>query len=114
MGKAEQMTLKLSKIGFDRLAISHVTFGEVFSRTKQKEVRETIELLNAFIQVPISAEVSHLFKSMVVEYKNYHPSVPDCLIAATAISINAQLFTFNRKHFTYYQDLSLYNPAYAH
>ena len=108
-GKSEQTTLELSNIGFERLAISHVTFAEVFSRTKQKEVRRTTELLNNFTQIPLNTEISHRFKAIVVEYKDFHPSVPDCLIAAT----NAQLFTLNRKDFAYYRDLTLYNPAHS-
>lgn len=99
--------------GFERLAISHVTFAEVFSRTKQKEVRQTIKLLNDFIQIPLSTEISHRFGAMVIGYKNFHPSVPDCLIAATTIAVNAYLFTLNRKDFTYYKDLTLYNPIHS-
>ena len=113
-GKPDQATQELASVGFERLAISHVTFAEVFRRTKQKEVRQTMELLNDFIQIPLSTEISNRFKAMVVEYKNFHPSVPDCLIAATTIVINAQLFTLNRKDFTYYKDLTLYNPIHPY
>jgi predicted nucleic acid-binding protein len=112
-GKPDQTTQELVSIGFERLTISHVTFAEVFSRTKQKEVRSTTKLLNNFSQIPLSTEISHRFKAMVVAYKNFHSSVSDCLIAATTIVINAQLFTLNRKDFTYYKDLTLYNPVYS-
>ncbi len=105
------LTFELDKIGFERLILSVVTLAEVYRKTKKDEVRETKDLVNTFAIAPLSKEVSTVFQTLVFEYKNFHPSVADCLIAATAIVNNAQVFTYNRKHFAYYQDVTLFNPS---
>lgn len=110
----EAMLNELDSIGFERLAVSTVTVGEVFRYMKNKESSRTKYLLNHFSTIYLSKSISLLFAQLMFEYKAYHPAVADCLIAATAITYNAQLYTFNRKHFSYYQDLTLYNPSYAH
>ena len=110
----EIMQKELNEIGFDRLCISTVTVGEVRRYMAKKEISKTQEKLNQFSRIYLSKPISLVFEQLMSEYRDHHPSVADCLIAATAISLNAQLFTFNRKHFTYYQNLTLYSPAYAH
>ena len=111
--KVEAITSQLDYIGFDRLVVSVVTLAEVYRRTKQDEVRVTKDLIGKFSVAPLTKPVSDLFQETVFEYKNYHPSVADALIAVTAIEYNAQLFTFNRKHFAFYRGLTLYNPTYT-
>ena len=66
-----------------------------------------------FITAHITKQISVLFEQLMFEYSAHHPDVADGLIAATALSANAQLFTFNRKHFNFYQELTLYNPTYT-
>ncbi len=51
---------------------------------------------------------------MMYEYRDQNPQVTDCFIAATALTYSFQLFTLNRTHFSYYQNLTLYNPIYRH
>lgn len=110
----EELISEIRKIGLDRLLISTVSIGEVARYMKKKEANRTKQLLNEFTTAHITKPISLIFEQLMFEYSAYHPDVADGLIAATAISNNAQLFTFNRKHFTYYQGLTLYNPAYSH
>lgn len=97
--KEENLTFELDKVGFDRLAVSVVTLAEVYRYTKKREVRNTKNLINKFAVISLTKHISDVYQ-VLVYYKNYHPDVADCLIAATAIAHNAHLFTFNRKHFT--------------
>lgn len=101
-------------LGKERLALSVITKGEIYYGMKNQEVSRTKSLLNLFQVLPLDREISKAFVHYMYEYRNNNPHVPDCLIAATAISINARLFTLNRKHFTYYADLEIYNPMHKH
>ena len=105
---------ELNHIGFDRLALSSITKGEIYFGMKDSEVTRTKVLLNLFKTYPLSTEISIRFERMMYQYRKLNPQLPDCLIAATALSTNAQLFTLNRKDFTFYRDLTLYNPIYSH
>ena len=109
--KSANISVELDALGYDRLILSVVTLAEVYRNTKKHEVTETKEQLNKFALAPLTKEISSKFQQLVFEHKNRHPSVADCLIAATAIVNNAQVFTFNRKHFAYYQDVTLFNPS---
>lgn len=111
-----KMLDELDAIGYDRLALSIITLGEIYFAMKKKEVTETKKKLNQFSHVPITKAISKRFLQMMFDYRDYHPSIPDCIIAATALDIDASLFTLNRKHFNFYlpDDLNLYNPIYQH
>ena len=109
-----KMLKELSHIGFDRLALSSITKGEVYFGMKDSEVTRTKVLLNLFKVYQLSGEISTRFEQMMYQYRKFNPQLPDCLIAATALSMNAQLFTLNKKDFTYYEGLTLYKPKLKH
>jgi predicted nucleic acid-binding protein len=45
-------------------------------------------------------------------YRDKGISVPDALVAATAVSHNVALFTLNRSDFDFIKGLKLYNPRF--
>ena len=110
----EEMKKELDEIGFDRLHISVVSVGEIYHLMLVKERTETKRQINKYQVQPVTILISDLFEHMMYSYHKFHPSVPDCLIAATALSINAELFTLNKKHFTYYKGIKFYRPKYKH
>ncbi len=112
--KNENMLLELDELGFERLSISSISVAEMYHYMFTKEKRKTKELLNKFLVRPLTPEISNLFEQLMYEHHTKHPSIPDCLIAATALNINAELFTLNKKHFTYYKGIKFYRPKYKH
>lgn len=112
--KNAAMIKEIKHLGRDRLALSAITKAEVYYGMKDSEVSRTKSLLNLFKIIPLSGEVSDTLVHFMYEYRRERPYIPDCLIAASALSVNAQLFTLNKKHFEYYPALTLYKPKYVH
>ncbi len=109
-----QMVKELNVIGFDRLVLSSISILEIYFGMKKKEKRKTKEKINKFNRQELNSEISLLAEHMMFEHYLLKPSLPDCYIAATAVYLNAELFTLNRKHFEFYSQLKLYNPRYKH
>ncbi|MBU4226284.1 MAG: type II toxin-antitoxin system VapC family toxin [Chloroflexi bacterium] len=102
----------IKSIGVSDLAVSIVTVGELYFGARDKrelgKIRNHLALLK---QVPLDAESSQLFLSLIEKYVLSHRlSVPDALIAATAICQGLPLYTFNVKDFNYIPGLELYKP----
>ena len=109
-----QMWDELDQLGMDRIAISVITKGEMLYGMKKKEITKTRTLLNLFKYYPIDKKISHKYTELMFDYRDHHPRVADCLIAATAIVYQVPLFTLNRQDFVFYKALTLYNPIYSH
>jgi predicted nucleic acid-binding protein len=84
----------LRGIGSDELAASVVTMGELFFGARDKrELRKIQKHLSMICQFPLDLEISALFLSLLEKYALSHKlSVPDALIAATAIRHNLPLY----------------------
>ncbi len=100
----------LRGIGSDEIAVSVVTMGELYFGARDKrELRKIQKHLSMISQIPLDLEISVLFLSLLEEYVLSHKlSVPDALIAATAIHHNLPLYTFNVKDFQFISGLKLY------
>jgi predicted nucleic acid-binding protein len=62
-------------------------------------------------QIPVDVEISNRYLSLLESYALSHRlSVPDALIAATALRHNLKLYTLNLKDFRYIEGLTLYAP----
>ncbi len=101
---------EINRIGLKRLAVSSITVGELLRGVKKRRIIETLGILSVFERFPITPDICQEFEHQMLNYRAKGPSVPDCLIAATALSLNAELYTFNPQHFTFYQGLRLYEP----
>lgn len=60
--KSEQMVKELDALGFERLAVSSITVGEMYFNMKVKERRKTRETINKFQIQSLTAEISDLFE----------------------------------------------------
>jgi len=103
---------ELQKIGLANLSISVVTAGELYYGALDKhelgKIQKHLSLLN---QAALDSDISARFLSLLEEYALSHKlSVPDALIAATALSQNLPLYTLNLKDFQYMPNLALYQP----
>jgi tRNA(fMet)-specific endonuclease VapC len=101
----------LSEIGVSDLAISVITVGELFFGARDKrELKKLRENLSLLQQLPINEEISKLHLELLEKYSLSHKlSIPDALIAATALCYSIPLYTLNIKDFHYISGLDLYS-----
>ena len=83
------------------LLISVITVAELIAGTRNQAERGSMELfLSALEVVPINYAIARQGGLFRQQYKQSHGTgLDDALIAATAVQSNAQLVTFNRRHF---------------
>lgn len=102
----------IQTIGINDLAISAITVGEFYFGAINKSEMKLIEHHLQFYQIlTLTNEITHLFIELMHRYSLSHkPFIGDMLIAATAISNDLELYTFNEKDFSFIQDVKLYTP----
>jgi tRNA(fMet)-specific endonuclease VapC len=100
----------VKQIGQQNLAVSDVTCAELlFGARNKKELTTIRKDLNKLTVLPISSDVSAMAVSLVEKYALSHTlSLPDALIAATAIANNLKLYTMNLKDFRFIDKIKLY------
>lgn len=100
----------VKKIGQDNIAISDITSAELFYGARNKNELQTIakdltKLQNISIDNQISEDAVELVQKYALSHKL---SVPDALIAATALYHNLKLYTLNVKDFIFIKGIQLY------
>ena len=102
----------MHKIGLPDLAVSVITTGELFYGARDKlELVKMKKHLALMKQIPLNEEISRRFLALLEEYALSHKlSVPDALIAATALSQNLPIYTLNLKDFRFIPELRFHNP----
>ena len=100
----------LKQIGQDNIAISDVTCAELLYGARDKKELQIIRKdLNKLIILPIQSSISNLAVELVEKYALSHNlSLPDALIASTAIIHNIEIYTLNIKDFKFIKSISLY------
>ena len=104
-------TLKqLQAIGQNYIAISIVTAGELlfgaFNKEEYQQIRQDIAHLHL---LHLDLAIDECFMDLMDTYSLSHNlSLPDGLIAATAIVEDIALYTRNKKDFRYIEELKLY------
>ena len=108
----EEVSNALRTIGVADIAVSAITIGELYFGARDK--RELLKMkkhLAGLHQIPADVEISRRCLSLLESYVLSHRlSVPDALIAATALRHNLKLYTLNLKDFRYIEGLTLYMP----
>ena len=104
---------QLERLGRQRIAISIITASElVYGAINKRELQQLTRRLAAIKILPINREVSFRHLELMKAYSLSHNlTLPDALIAATALHHSMQLFTRNVKDFQYITDLHLYQPV---
>jgi len=89
-----------------------ITVGELYYGARNKrELQKIRKHLSLLTQFPLTAVVSQVFIDLLENYALSHGlTIPDALIAATAVANNLPLYTFNLKDFRYIPELYLYEP----
>jgi tRNA(fMet)-specific endonuclease VapC len=101
---------ELRQIGAERLAISIITQAELYySALNKAELLKIQKHLNLLHNFPISNQVSTQFIQLMERYSLSHKlTIPDALIAATALVNNLNLYTLNTKDFRFIEGINLY------
>jgi predicted nucleic acid-binding protein len=101
---------ELQNIGLSNLAISVITAGELYyGALDKRELAKIQKHLSLLSQISLDADISSQFLDLLEEYALSHKlSVPDALIAATALARDIPLFTLNLKDFQYIPSLTLH------
>ena len=100
----------LHHIGSTNIGVSVITKAELFYGARDKTELSKIERHATLCQCyGLNDAISALFIELMQSYSLSHKvSIPDMLIAATAISNDLKLYTLNTKDFKFIPELSLY------
>lgn len=97
-------------IGQQNAAISDVSCAELlFGARNKKELQAIRNDIDCLIVLPIETSISVLSVNLVEKYSLSHKlSLPDALIAATAIFHNIPIYTLNTKDFKFIPKIKLF------
>ncbi|QLE59850.1 type II toxin-antitoxin system VapC family toxin [Nostoc sp. TCL26-01] len=101
---------ELRSIGLNQLAISTITQAELYygaiNKIELQKIKKHLELLHIFA---VDVIVCNKFIELMETYSLSHKlSIPDALIAATALIHNIDLYTLNIKDFRFIKGLNFY------
>ncbi len=99
------------KIGQHNMAISYVSCAELlYGARNMKELRAIRKDIDVLTVLPIQTAISTLAVLLVEKYTLSHKlSLPDALIAATALHYNMALYTLNVKDFKFIKEVRLFD-----
>lgn len=100
----------LQSIGQANIALSMITAGELlYGALNKKELARINKDINHLHIKHITTAIGECFIELMGKYTLSHNlSLPDGLIAATAITEDLPLYTLNKKDFKYIKGLRLY------
>lgn len=101
---------KLRAIGQENIAVSIVAVGELlygaFNKEEKKQINQDIAHLHL---LHLDQIIGERFMGLMNDYSLSHNlSLPDGLIAATALVADIPLYTLNKKDFKYIRGIQLY------
>lgn len=104
---------QLHIIGEEQIAVSAITQAELLFGARDKRELQSLQKMLSFVQIlPVTAAISDRFIQLISSYSLSHRlSIPDALIASTAVEHSLQLYTLNLKDFRFIADLHLYIPV---
>jgi tRNA(fMet)-specific endonuclease VapC len=107
-----QIIQSLQKIGSSAIAISTITQAELyFGALNKAELRAIKRHLSLIHTYPLDTMISSQFIGLMEAYSLSHKlSIPDAIIAATALVYSLELYTLNLKDFRFIPGLTLYTP----
>jgi len=100
---------RVRSIGQENIAVSVITCTELMYGARNKNELQTIlKDLKKLSVLNLESDISYKFVQLIEKYALSHKlSLPDALIAATAICRNLALYTLNTKDFIFIKDIDL-------
>jgi len=106
----EQITQELKKI-HSKMVISPITVMELYKGAKTKERKKELEKqLKSYSIVHINKDVSEKAISLMKKYQTGKREVhiPDCIIGASCLIYDFQLYTENKADFDFMENIRFY------
>jgi tRNA(fMet)-specific endonuclease VapC len=102
---------ELKAIGVAKIGISVVSTGElIYGALNKHELSQILKDLAQLTSFEINGPICQLFLELMSKYSLSHKlTLPDAIIAATAIHNNLPLYTLNIKDFKFIDGLVLYS-----
>lgn len=104
---------ELKKIGTPNIGVSVVTSGElIYGALNKNELAQILKDLAQLTPSEINGEICRLSLELMAKYSLSHNlTLPDAIIASTAIHHDLPLYTLNLKDFRFIVGLKIYsNP----
>jgi predicted nucleic acid-binding protein len=100
----------IKQIGIDNIAISYITIGELLWGARNKSELNIIQkALSGVKHIPINEDICKIFMGISENYcLSHNIGIPDSFIAASSIYFNYELFTLNKKDFSFIKGVRLY------
>lgn len=100
----------LKEIGQDNIAISVITSAElIFGAFNKRELTQTKKDISHLKVLSLDEVISSKFLNLMSQYSLSHNlTIPDSIIAATALVYDIPLFTLNQKDFKYIDGLDIW------
>jgi predicted nucleic acid-binding protein len=109
----ESIVGSIRAIQEQNIAISIVTAAElIYGAMNKQELARISQDIDNLVVYPLTTRISRLHIELLKKYSLSHNlTLPDALIAATAIHHRIELYTLNRKDFRYIVGVKLYQPG---
>ncbi|MEQ8880642.1 MAG: type II toxin-antitoxin system VapC family toxin [Cyclobacteriaceae bacterium] len=106
----QEIIKELEAIGQENIAISAITAGEmIFGALNKAELSKIKKSLNSVSIIQVNEAISEIALELQENYSLSHNlTIPDALIAATALEEGVELFTLNQKDFKFISQIKLY------
>ncbi|WP_445243762.1 MULTISPECIES: type II toxin-antitoxin system VapC family toxin [unclassified Microcoleus] len=83
-----------------------------YGALNKNELNRIQKHLDLFQNIPIDRLISEQFIQLMAQYSLSHKlTIPDAMIAATALTHNLSLYTLNLKDFRFIQGLKIYESS---
>lgn len=102
---------ELELIGYQNLAISDITIGEIYFGMRKREESQTQEMIKRFNRFHFTKDASKIFVEIMSDLSSRKIGLPDALIAAIAKANSLTVFTLNLHDFKQVDKLNLYKPS---
>ena len=107
-GNGKVKTEILEKIGIENACVSTISILETYYGMLKSETKTTKSFFKEVNQLTIDKETCQEAVGLMLSYRRNKIALADCLIAATCVVNNAQLYTYNIQDFDYVKGVKIY------
>ena len=106
--RGHDQAISFFKANEDYIHFSAITVAEIYAGARGKQEQIAIErLFSVFPVIAATSEIACEAGKLVQKWRASHSvEVPDAIIAATCLFLNAELSTLNLKHYPMFMDLT--------